>query len=537
MRTIMHRLLLISFIFCLTLGCQSQDAKPNEQDLLQVKSVREAQSKKVVFLLIDSLMAQAIDQGIEQNELPAFKYLIEHGQYYRDMVSSFPTMSVSIDSSLLTGTYPNKHGVPGLSWYSSQEKKLINYGTGPMEVWRHGLNRMLFDALVNLNGRHLNPEESTIYEDLARKGLKSGSINGLVYRGTSDHVLTIPAWVHGPSSLPKKIHVKGPDLLALGSISNPLEDAQADPNNLPDGLAERMGFTNKYSVEAVKYLVKKNKLPDFLFAYLPDLDQHIHKNGPPGLEGVKQVDKQLGELMDSFGSREEAFNKAVIIIAGDSGMTQLLPKDQNPVIDLASTFKNYHVLGPGEDVTEETDIILAVNETMAYVYPNNLKKPLQDWAHLMTTDPRIDFVSWQEGDWIHVVQGKTGRELMYKAGGNLRDTYQQKWTIQRAPDVLDLKIDLANKSVQYDEYPDVLQRLSSALNSHQGKFLVVTAKPGYELADRSSPTHEGGGGHGSIRKKESHVPLIICGTNEKPEHLRIKELKPFVLKLLTEEKH
>lgn len=139
------------------------------------------------------------------------------------MVSSFPTMSVTIDSSLLTGRYPDGHRVPGLTWYSTKEKKLINYGTGPMEVIKHGVDPVLFDALVNLNGSHLNQQLPTIYEDLARRGMKSGSINGLIYRGTVDHTLTIPPWIQVPTSLPKTIPVKGPDYLALGSLSDPLE--------------------------------------------------------------------------------------------------------------------------------------------------------------------------------------------------------------------------------------------------------------------------------------------------------------------------
>lgn len=80
------------------------------------------------------------------NQLPAFQYLIEHGQYYKNLVSSFPTMSVTIDSSLLTGKYPDEHRIPGLTWYSSDEKKVINYGTGPMEVLRQSVDPVVTDG-------------------------------------------------------------------------------------------------------------------------------------------------------------------------------------------------------------------------------------------------------------------------------------------------------------------------------------------------------------------------------------------------------
>lgn len=518
--------LLIAFIVILGFGCRGQQSE--EQDLFNAKSSGES-SKRTIFFLIDSLMAQAIDQGIKQKELPALQFLIEHGQYYKNMVSSFPTMSVTIDSSLLTGTYPNDHHVPGLTWYSIGDKKIINYGTGPKEVLKQGMDPVLTDALINLNGKHLNPQLPTLYDDLAQLGLKSGSINGLIYRGAKNHRLSIPAWIHDPTSLPEEIPVKGPDFLALGSLSNPLHNII----NMPDGITRSMGINNQYSLETVNYLINADKLPDFLFVYLPDLDKEIHKKGPSELSGVKKVDDQLQAILQQFGSPQEALTKVNLIIAGDSGMTQLKAGRDNPVIDLPSLFQEYNVLQPGETATNETDIALAVNETMAYIYKLKPEKSLRDLANLIVGDSRIDFVSWKEKEWIYAVQGETGKELKYKPEGNLLDPYQQKWTVNQDLEVLDLKVKSADQSMEYGQYPDVLQRLYGALNSHQGDFLVVTAKPGYELTNRSSPTHKGGGGHGSLRQEESLIPLIIAGTDQRPQHLRIVDLKPFLLQLLT----
>lgn len=519
--------LLLVLVLAAVLGCQKQETKTKEKDLVHVKSLKGENAKKVIFLMADSLMAQSIDRGIEQNELPAFRFLIKRGQYYKDMVSSFPTMSVTIDSSLMTGTYPDGHRVPGLVWYSQDDKKVINYGTGPMEVIKHGVDPVMVDALVNLNGKHLNMQHPTIFEDLAQRGLKSGSINGLIYRGTKDHTLSIPPWIQVPTVLPKEIQVKGPDYLALGSLTNPLKDVQ----KLPEGLVNRMGLNNSYSVEMAKYLIKENKLPDFLYVYLPDLDQKLHKKGPADLEGVKELDKQLYSLLQSFGSPEEALKKAVFIVSGDSGMTQIRSDREKSKIDLPAFFKDYHVLRPGETVTDETEIILAVNETMAYVYKLRTDQSLRDMANLMIADPRIDIVSWKENGWIHALQGATSKEVRFKANGRLMDPYQQKWTVEKDINVLDLKIDSPNHTINYGQYPDALNRLKGALHSHKGEFLVVTAKPGYELADRSSPTHHGGGGHGSLRQEESLIPLIVSGTDQKPPYLRIIDLKSYLLNL------
>ncbi|NGP59242.1 alkaline phosphatase family protein [Paenibacillus thiaminolyticus] len=530
MRTKTSRLILLLCVLVIVPGCHKPEQKPKE-NRIQLHSKEENDSKKVIYLLIDSLMSQAIDRGIERNELPAFQFLTKHGQYYKNMVSSFPTMSVSIDSSLLTGTYPDGHRIPGLTWYSASEKTVVNYGTGPMEVMKHGVNPVLTDALLNLNGSHLNPRVPTIYEDLARRGQTAGSINGLIYRGTKKHTLTIPAWIQRPASLPREMEVTGPDLLALGALLNPFEDVA----NLRDGITGRMGFNNTYSVEAAKYLIRTNQLPDFLFVYLPDLDQKMHKHGPGERKGVEEADRHLRSLLEEFGSMEDALRQAVFVIAGDSGMTTILPARDNPVIELPSLLGDYRVLRAGEQVSDKTDLILAVNETMAYIYTNGKDKPLRTIAESLSSDSRIDLIAWKEHGWVHAVPGNMRQETRYRPDGPLIDTYGQAWAIEGDAKVMDLTIDSAGKTIRYGHYPDGLRRLSAALHSHEGEFLVVTAKPGYELADRSSPTHKGGGGHGGLRSEESLIPLLICGTDRKPEHLRIIDLKPFLLELLSRE--
>ncbi|MBB6636505.1 alkaline phosphatase family protein [Cohnella thailandensis] len=527
------RLVLVVLLILTVMGCRKQNAEPEAQDLVRIQSETAGKhSKKIILLVVDSLMPKQIDEGVRRRELPAFRYLIEHGQYYKNMVSSFPTMSVSIDSALITGTYPNEHRVPGLIWYSWKDGEVVNYGTGPMEVARQGVRSTLINGIMRLNGSHLNPKLATLYEDLARRGQTTGSINGLLYRGLTSHRLDIPGWLRGTASLPKEVEVKGPDFLALGTLANPLEGIAS----LPDEISDRFGLSNAYSISALNYLIENGKLPDFLLVYLPDLDQKIHKKGTNDLDGIKKVDEQLDSVLTRLGSRNKGSDEVVLMIIGDSGMTDLLPADRNSVVRLPELLKDYRILKPGEEVTEETDIVLAVNETMAYLYKLNPNEKLESIAHKLTADSRVDFVAWKEGEWIRVLRDQTNRELAYKPGGEMRDRYEQKWTTQGELSVLDLATDEKGRKLEYGRYPDALMRLCGALNSHEGDFLILTAKPGYELADRSSPTHEGGGGHGSLGRQESLVPLILYGTDRKPRYLRIVDLKPFIVSLLTDGK-
>ncbi|MFK4998286.1 alkaline phosphatase family protein [Bacillus sp. N9] len=86
--------------------------------------------KPVILLNIDSLMPEPLEIAVQTGRAPALKFLMENGSYIPNMVSSFPTMSVTIDSSLLTGTYADKHHIPGLNWFDDSKKKSLT--TGPV---------------------------------------------------------------------------------------------------------------------------------------------------------------------------------------------------------------------------------------------------------------------------------------------------------------------------------------------------------------------------------------------------------------------
>jgi hypothetical protein len=87
--------------------------------------------------------------------------------------------------------------------------------------------------------------------------------------------------------------------------------------------------------------------------------------------------------------------------------------------------------------------------------------------------------------------------------------------------------------MQYGDYPDALSRLYSSFFSHDGEYLIVCAKPGHEFKGEGSPTHIGGASHGGLHKQDSYVSMIVNGTETTPRHMRILEMKDWILELLT----
>lgn len=112
------------------------------------------------------------------------------------------------------------------------------------------------------------------------------------------------------------------------------------------------------------------------------------------------------------------------------------------------------------------------------------------------------------------------------------DVYDQKWDVEGDLSVLDIQVDEKQNRLEYGNYPDGLMRLYTASHSHEGRYMVVTARPGYEMKGVHSPNHVGGGAHGSFHAEDSYFPMFVVGTDKKLDSMRMVDLKAFILDLL-----
>lgn len=522
MHKIRWLLLLIIFIHIVG-GCRSLEEEDHTGERKKLLSLAQ-EKKPVIMIIIDSLMDQPLQKAIDNGDAPTLKFLLEHGQYYPDVISSFPTMSVTIESTLLTGTYPDRHQVPGLVWYDEKENRIINYGNGKREMLKIGIKQIIDDTVYQLNNEHLNKEVKTVYEELASLGKNSASINNLVHRGNMEHFLTAPKLAENFHLITDEKTTFGPKWFSYGGLK------KINPDNHQDRVWQNLGFNDKFAAEELIYLIKNNQLPSFTLVYFPDHDHTVHKNGPMDTKGIKEVDQQLQNLLKSFGTIDQALDQAVWIVMGDSGQSAI-GKDKEALIPLLEILKDYRIAKLNKEITNADQIILAVNERMAYVYSNDPGITLTEIASVLQTDERIDLIALEESSFIHVLSGNKEGKLSFHTGGPYKDSYRQNWTVEGNIGIMDLMIN-PKKEITYHAYPDGLARLNGALHSHQGNYLVITSAPGFEFIGESSPTHLGGAGHGSLHLYDSLVPMIVTGTSAKPESLRIIDLKDWLIKLV-----
>ncbi|MEC5423568.1 alkaline phosphatase family protein [Virgibacillus sp. C22-A2] len=492
-----------------------------------INSVSISPSKKpVVFLIIDSLMDEPMQKAMEEGRAPALTFLSEQGQYVDRVVSSYPTMSVTIDSTLLTGVYADKHQLPGLVWFNKEENRLISYGSGKMEIFHGGVKQVLKDSMSNLNQEHLSKNTATIYEDLDDRQIQSASINGLVYRGNQKHNLHVPRIASAFNLLPKDFTVKGPTLFSMGSLSQYSPD-----NNKHNRVWQDLGMNDAFTAEEITYLIQNESLPSFTLGYFPDLDHPVHENGPAEINGIEQIDQHLQTILDAFPTWEDALENMTLIVYGDSGQA-IIGEDRNEaIIDLPALFEMYQLAELGELVKTKDQLALAVNERMAYIHLLDDNLTYMDLVSDLMDDPRIGFIAWKDEEKNYVTAEGSNQLFTFQPDGNFTDPYNQTWGMHGDLSILDLSTNDKNE-MDYGEYPDALARLHGALHSHKGRFLIVDAKPGYEFIAEHSPTHVGGGGHGSLHAKDSLTPLLITGTDTQPAHKRAVDFKAWLLELI-----
>lgn len=517
MRRFFKRLLLPTFLLSvLAAFLWIQSGAYHWQDG-SVRIHESAAKRKVILLLVDSLLADSMEKLVRNNEAPALAFLLKKGIYRRDMISSFPTMSVTIDSTMLTGTYADQHHVPGLLWFHPEERRMIDYGDGLRVVRNPGLFQWFSDSFYQLNQRHLSKQTTTLHEDLAANGFTSGSINGLVYRGPRRHHFGIK----GINSL----DVQGPDQLALGALSRVTGDS------LPDGPFRSMGMNSEYTTRSIVGLVKQKRLSDVTIAYFPDLDGELHKRGPSSLEGVKKLDRQLQEILNAFPSWEEALNRHIFILMGDNGVTATHSSEDAALIDLESILSGFRFYRMGRKQQPADDVAIAANGRMCYVYALSERVSLAALIDRLKRDERIDVIAWQDHERIYVQQGE--KEMSYKSGGALRDEFGRRWDIRGDWSVMNLKRRKEDGSLISSTYPDGLRRLESTLQSHAGRFMIITARPGTEFAAGGAPNHPDGGNHGSLHASDSLFPFVIAANETiPPPPKRIVDLKRYILSLI-----
>ncbi|WP_100407131.1 alkaline phosphatase family protein [Bacillus solitudinis] len=481
--------------------------------------------KNVIAIIIDSMTDDLVQSAQVEGKIPALSYLMKQGHYVPDFIAPFPTMSVVIESTLMTGAEPNVHQIPGIVWYKEDENRLINYGSTIPGMWKLGMGDSLTNTIYHLNNTHLSDDTVTIFEKLHEKGHTTGAVNTLIYRGPTDHIITIPFSAH--RVLGDKVYkTKGPDILSLGQAVKP---KVIQNKTLSDTLYQRYGFHDKYSTEVVEQLISSKEQPQFLMVFLPDLDKKIHNEGPDYVEGLGEADYFLQKILNSYDNWEKALDENIFIVFGDHGQDKILADKNEAAIEVEPLLEPY-TIAPLLDEPTSADFFIANNHRMMYLYQGLIDRPWKELLPSILSDTRLDHIAYLDGDEMVITNSQLNQEIRVKKDGNWIDEFGESWQLHGDVSLVDVELNHTKQQIYYGQYPNVFKQFYHALHSHS-RPLIVTAKPGHVLKSEASPVYTGGGEHGGLHINDTNTAMIIAGTDKLPADRRMESFKAYILSL------
>lgn len=208
---------------------------------------------------------------VEKYDAPNFKQFIAAGVSAEAMLPSYPSKTFPNHYSIVTGMYPNNHGLVDNSFY---DKDLdVQYSIG---------NRSVVE-------------------------------NPAFYGG-------LPLW-----QLTQKNGMKSASYFWVGSEA-PIAGSFPDYYSIYDGKVP-----NEDRITAVKDWLKlpSEDRPNFISLYFSLVDDAGHRSGPNGEmthQAVLEADRLLGVLMQAINQIDLPIN---VVITSDHGMHEITPKDES----------------------------------------------------------------------------------------------------------------------------------------------------------------------------------------------------------------
>ncbi|WKY48802.1 ectonucleotide pyrophosphatase/phosphodiesterase [Eubacteriaceae bacterium ES3] len=242
----------------------------------------------VKHLIVVSYDAFSEDNWESATKLPNLKKLIENGSWTRQLKSVYPTLTYVVHTTMVTGVYPEKHGI---------------YHNNPVQPFIKEKNQEWFWYRNQI-------KSETIYDLVRSSGLKSG---GLLWPVTGKAAIDY--------NIPEIRAINRENqVLKILRNGSPLYCISMEKKfgHIRKGIEEP--FLDDYTTKcAIDTIIKKR--PNLLLTHLIDLDDAKHQYGVNSSEverAIERMDQRIGGLMKAVelaGIKEQT----VFIIVGDHG--------------------------------------------------------------------------------------------------------------------------------------------------------------------------------------------------------------------------
>ncbi|OXN28396.1 hypothetical protein CDV57_02868 [Aspergillus fumigatus] len=275
-----------------------------------------------ILISLDGFRADFLDRGLT----PTLNALIAEGVSPPYMLPSFPSVTFPNHFTLVTGLYPESHGIVSNTFWDPALKENFHYT----------------NQSISMQPKWWNAEP--LWMTAEKHGLKTG----------------IHMW---PGS---EAHIGGVDPTFLDKYNG-----SEKLSRKVDRILELLDLTG---AEEESLMVPER--PQFIAAYVPDVDADGHKFGPNSTEirhTISQVDSMLAELMSGLRSRNLT-DIVNLIIVSDHGMAttateRLIQLDDFIELGLVDRIDGWPLRGIRPRKPEDLEVLQKQLENLTLQYP------------------------------------------------------------------------------------------------------------------------------------------------------------------------
>jgi len=330
---------------------------------------------RVLIVSFDALRPDMVTPDL----MPNLCRFAAAGAYFPEARSTFPTETRVNQTALITGCYPERHGIVGNRFQDS--------AASPGKLFNTGDETQLAAGDKRLDGKLL--DVPSLGEILYDNDLKYAVISAGTPGGT------------------RMLHHKAE---SIGGFRLSLVRPDAtQPEGALDAVLETCGPIPKAAVPSLEWTryatdvyldyVEPNHTPDVMVLWYCEPDVSYHQIGigtPENIEAIRTVDREFGRILDREAAKKPE-ERLHIVTMSDHGMVTLLGQK----LDLAAKFEEAGFT-VGETTEEGADIALAL-ASAGGVYvrdsdPALIEKTVnwlqrQDWCGPLFTRNRGDTLS------------------------------------------------------------------------------------------------------------------------------------------------
>jgi predicted AlkP superfamily pyrophosphatase or phosphodiesterase len=299
------RVFFLLAVFTAAMGC-SHLAKPPAAG-----GPNSDRSTKLFVIVLDALRRNLLMDSLDA--LPNFSALIKGVQNdnsyigFENVLVSVPSSSKPSNTTLLTGVYPDRHGVPATIWFDRKDEKIKTLTSlsqrGVVEILKQTQTDTLFDY--------------------ARRSKKTTmAVASLVAKG-------VDRW----DWIQQSVHIWGQAYcLNLFQDANPIPDGAHLDRRTTKGLMK--GYLYSLSDGLEGKLRRGGKIPDLTVVHFVGLDIFTHYprrfmlKGHWSIDAIQKwylqevLDPELGKIID-FLKQQHVFDNTIFFFISDHGQSKI----------------------------------------------------------------------------------------------------------------------------------------------------------------------------------------------------------------------